>query len=104
MMEVDSVHSIIEQYIKPPIYASSDYVTRMLQASPRNAYVVKSMDYDFFLNYVDLDSNFKSIRHGRKKGDPVVVNIRGLKYLPDGSVLYKLRHIDEWTMIPQRRV
>lgn len=58
MMEVDSVHSTIEQYIKAPIYAPSDYVTRMQQARPRNPYVVKSIHYDFFLNYEALESNF----------------------------------------------
>ncbi|CAG4955076.1 unnamed protein product [Parnassius apollo] len=103
MMEVDSVHSTIEQYIKPPIYAPSDYVARMQQARPRNPYDVKSIHYDFFLNYEELESNFKSIRPGKKKGDPVVVDIRGLKYLSDGSVLCKLRHPDEWTILPQRR-
>lgn len=103
MMEVDSVHSTIERYIKPPIYAPSDYVVRMQQARPRNPYDVKSIHYDFFLNYEELPSNFKSIRPGKKKGDPVVVDVRGLKYLPDGSVLYKLRHTEEWTVLPQRR-
>lgn len=103
MMEVDSVHSTIEQYIKPPIYAPSDYITRMQQARPRNPYDVKSIHYDFFLNYENIKSNFKSIRPGKKKGDAVVVDIRGLKYCLDGSVLYKLRHNNEWTILPQRR-
>lgn len=103
MMEVDSVHSTIEQYIKPPIYAPSDYVTRMRQARPQKPYDVKSIHYDFFLNFEELESNLKSIRPGKRKGDPVVVDIRGLKYLPDGSILYRLRHIDQWTILPQRR-
>jgi len=29
MMEVDSVHSTLEHYFKPPIYSPSDYITRM---------------------------------------------------------------------------
>lgn len=64
----------------------------MQQARPKYPYDVKSVHY-----------NFKSIRPDKKKGDPVVVDIRGLKYTPDGSVLYKLRHNDEWTTLPQRR-
>lgn len=48
MMEVDSVHSTIEQYIKPPIYAPSDYLTRIRQARPQKPYDVKSIHYDFF--------------------------------------------------------
>lgn len=103
MMEVDSVHSTIEQYIKPPIYSPSDYITRMRQARPQQPYDVKSIHFDFFLNYEELESNLKSIRPGKKKGDPVVVDIRGLKYSPDRSIFYRLRHIDQWTILPQRR-
>lgn len=103
MMEVDSVHSTIEQYIKPPIYAPSDYLTRIRQARPQKPYDVKSIHYDFFLNFEDLESNLKSIRPGKKKGDPVVVDIMGLKYLPNGSILYRLRHDDEWSLLQQRR-
>ncbi|KAH9632642.1 hypothetical protein HF086_008469, partial [Spodoptera exigua] len=103
MMEVDSVHSTIEQYIKPPIFAPSDYITRIRQARPQKPYDVKSIHYDFFLNFEEMESNLKSIRPGKKKGDPVVVDIRGLKYLSDGSVFYRLRHVDEWSVLPQRR-
>lgn len=98
-----SIQQLSSRYIKPPIYAPSDYVARMKQARPRNPYDVKSIHKDFFLNYEELESNFKSIRPGKKKGDPVVVDIRGLKYLTDGSVFYKLRHNDEWAILPQRR-
>ncbi|CAG9794569.1 unnamed protein product [Diatraea saccharalis] len=103
MMEVDSVHSTIEQYIKPPIYAPSDYIIRMRQARPQKPYDVKSIHYDFFLNFEELESNLKSIRPGKKKGDPVVVDIRGLQYLPDGTILYRLRHFAEWSLLQQRR-
>ncbi|CAH0663758.1 unnamed protein product [Spodoptera exigua] len=48
MMEVDSVQSTIEQYIKPPIFAPSDYITRIKQARPQKPYDVKSIHYDFF--------------------------------------------------------
>lgn len=103
MMEVDSVHSTIEQYIKPPIFAPSDYITRVRQARPQKPYDVKSIHHDFFLNFEEMESNLKSIRPGKKKGDPVVVDIRGLKYLSDGSIFYRLRHVDEWSILPQRR-
>lgn len=103
MMEVDSVHSTIERYIKPPIYAPSDYIARIQQARPKNPYIIKSIHYEFFVNYEGMESNFKSIRPGKKKGDPVVVDIRGLKYASDGSVFYRLRHNDPWASLPQRR-
>ncbi|CAH0716672.1 unnamed protein product, partial [Brenthis ino] len=103
MMEVDSVHSTIEQYIKPPIFAPSDYIVRMRQARPQKPYDIKSVHYDFFLNFEEMESNLKSIRPGKKKGDPVVVDIRGLKYLSDGSIFYRLRHVDEWSVLPQRK-
>lgn len=47
MMEVDSIHSTIEKYIKPPIYAPSDYVVRMRQARSHNPYEIKCVHYDF---------------------------------------------------------
>ncbi|CAH0727304.1 unnamed protein product, partial [Brenthis ino] len=50
-----------------------------------------------------MESNLKSIRPGKKKGDPVVVDIKGLKYLSDGSIFYRLRHVDEWSVLPQRK-
>ncbi|CAH0719302.1 unnamed protein product, partial [Brenthis ino] len=54
MMEVDSVHSTIEQYTKPPIFAPSDYIARMSQARPQKPYDIKSVHYDFFLNFEEM--------------------------------------------------
>ncbi|GLV33375.1 hypothetical protein CBL_20118, partial [Carabus blaptoides fortunei] len=45
MMESDAVHSSLDAYFKPPIYAPSDYVSRMRQARNHHPYNVHSIDY-----------------------------------------------------------
>lgn len=102
MMEVDSVHSILERLFKPPIYTPNDYISRMHQARPQQPFIIHHLDYTFFSNFQDLPNNFQSIRPGKKAGDPVVTDIRGLLY-KNGTVSYKLRHTDNWTVLPQRR-
>lgn len=103
MMEVDSVHSAIEHYIKPPIYAPQDYVTKMRQARPKQPYDIRVVHYDFFKDYENLVTNYQSIRPGKRKGDPTVNDIRSFKYTPSGDVYFKLRHPEDYTILPQRR-
>lgn len=102
MMEVDSVHSTLEKKFKSPIYTPTDYISRMLQARPSQPYIVHYLEYTFFKNYEDCPGGFSSIRPGRKTGDATVTDIRGLLYF-SGEVKYKLRHIDDWANLPQRR-
>lgn len=103
MMEVDSVHSTIEHYIKPPIYAPQDYVKRMRQARPKQPYDIRVLHFDFFKDYEHLATNFQSIRPGKKKGDPTVNNVRAFLYKPTGEVCFKLRHPQDYVLLPQRR-
>lgn len=103
MMEADSVHSTLEALFKPPICSPGDYVSRMRTARPKKPYIVKQVDHTFFMDYENQLNNYKSIRPGRKTGDATVVDIRALQYLPSGVVKFKLRHSDDWSILPQRR-
>jgi hypothetical protein len=103
MMEVDSVHSSLEKQFKAPIFTPSDYISRMSQARPSQPYIVHHLDFTFFQNYEGVPGGFTSIRPGKKTGDPTVTDIRGLLYV-NGDVKYKLRHSDNWTTLPQRRI
>ncbi|GBP84658.1 hypothetical protein EVAR_58881_1 [Eumeta japonica] len=64
-------------------------------------YDVTYLNYSFFQSF-DKVGFFKSIRPGRGKRDPKVTDIRALRYTPSG-VLFKLRFIEEWTVLPQRK-
>ena len=51
-----------------------------------------------------LQSEFlSSIRQGSSAGDPQVVDLRCLQYLPDGSMRYKINYTDQWRPQPQRQ-
>lgn len=105
-MECDSVHSAIERALKhKEIYLPSDYIKITKQARLKNPYVVKSMDFDFFLNYGHKDSlKYSSIRPSKLNNDvnAVVTNIRALKYF-DGKIFFKLSFSDEeFTVVPTR--
>lgn len=102
MMEADSVHSALEHYFYPPIYAPSEYIARMRMARRELPYNIKFLDYKFFKKY-DMPSNFTSIRPGKRKLDPVVVDIRQLKYLPDGKVLFTLDYSENWQTLDYKR-
>lgn len=102
MMQVDSVHSTLEHLFKPPIYSPNDYINLMARARPTRPYVVHHLEYKFFKNY-ERTCQLDSIRPGKKAGDPVVTDIRELLY-KDGDIFFKLRHPDEWKILPQRRL
>nr|CAH7723171.1 unnamed protein product [Callosobruchus chinensis] len=88
MMEVDAIHSSLEHYFKPPLYVPIDYVNRMRQARAKQPYLVNYVHYWFFKNFESLPTNFKSIRPGKKTGDPTVGDIRALRY-DKGQVDFK---------------
>lgn len=104
MMEADSVHATLEKYFKPPINSPSDYIAFMRAARPSHPYNVKVLDYRFFKNFEKLDSNLAALRPGKNRaGEPQVVDIRALLYKSDGSILFKINHADDYTLLPQRR-
>lgn len=103
-MEADSVHSVIERKLKnKKIYLPSDYV-RVIEEARMNPrpYDVQYLSHDFFLNFEGINT-LKSIRPGDKAGDPVVHDIRALRYEPDGSIHFKLMLDDEWAPVPMKR-
>lgn len=102
MMEADSVHSALEHYFYPPINSPSDYIARMRMARPNLPYAIKVLDYTFFKKF-EQPSNFQSIRPGKRAKDPTVVDIRQIKYLPDGKVFYTLDYSENWHELPHHR-
>lgn len=104
MMEADSVHATLEKYFKPPINSPSDYFAKMRVARPTQPYNVRVLDYAFFKNYEKLESNLNSLRPGRNRaGDPVVTDIRAIKYLSNGEIFFKINHSDVYQILPQRK-
>lgn len=101
-MEVDSVHSTLEKLCTPPLYSPGDYINRMGKARSTQPYTINHLEYRFFKNYEAVPSNYNSIRPGKKAGDPTVTDIRVLLY-KNGDTMYKLRHTENWTLLPQRR-
>jgi len=55
----------------------------------------------FFKNFSAL-KYYTSIRPGSKLGDPVVTDIRVLKYTQDGVIQYKLNFADDYQYLPRR--
>lgn len=101
-MEADSMHSTIERKIKNrTINVPADYVSICQQArlNPR-PYVVKYLAHNIFKK-MDALKFYSSIRPGKKSGDPVVTQIRALKY-QDGQIQFKFNFSDEWINLPQR--
>lgn len=102
-MECDSMHSTIERKLRKRIInVPADYVQvcQTARESPR-PYHVEYLDYTFFRNFEKLKF-IPSIRPGRKTGDPTVTDIRALQYNPDGTILFKTRHVEEWKSLPHR--
>ena len=103
-MECDSMHSTIERRLRNcRVYVPADYVGVFEDARISPApYTVHYIDHTFFNNYSTLNY-YRSIRPGTKTGDPVVTDIVGLCYKPDGTVLFKLSFDEEWAPLPEMR-
>lgn len=82
-MEVDSVHSLIEQRVKnAKIYCPADYVEIIQEArQTTKPYTIKYVQHNFFKDFSNI-GELKSIRPGRAVGDPTVTDLRCLKYHP----------------------
>ncbi|CAG4945373.1 unnamed protein product [Parnassius apollo] len=80
--ECDSVHSTIERKLKNrEIHLPSDYVTITKEGRSTNPYEAINVDHEFVKDYARPENMlYKSIRPGRKSGDPQVVDIRVIKY------------------------
>ncbi|VDI01121.1 Hypothetical predicted protein [Mytilus galloprovincialis] len=101
-MECDSIHSTIERKLRnKPIYCPQNYIDLIKDARPHQPYDVKYLSHEFFGKYSEL-KYYSSIRPGNRVGDPVVTNIRVLKYTEDGSIQYKLDFSDQYQDLARR--
>lgn len=103
-MECDSVHSAIERKTKnKEIYLPSDYVKLTREARKKNPYETICVNFDLIKDYADTKTHvYKSVRPGKKAGDPQVVDIRQIMYEPENIIKVKLNHDDDWINLPQR--
>lgn len=102
-MECDSMHSTIERKISGRVInVPADYVN-LLKTARKNPkpYDVQYLNHTYFKDFSKINF-FNSIRPGRKTGDPTVKDIRALKYNADRSIEYKIRHSDEFQILPVR--
>ncbi|CAG9814304.1 unnamed protein product [Phaedon cochleariae] len=104
-VEADSIHSTIERKLRHTnISVPADYVAicRSARRYPR-PYTVYYLGHGFFKDFSKL-SFLKSLRPGKRVGDPHVTDIRSLKYTPDGTIGYKLRHSENYMDLQFSRV
>lgn len=102
-MECDSVHSAIECKLKgKEIYLPQQYIaiTKTARSDPM-PYEALYLDYTFFTDF-SKELIYKSIRPGKKAGDPVVTDVRVLEYRPNGTIWYKIDFDDELQPLPHR--
>ena len=99
-MEVDSVHSEIEGKLKGrQIFWPAEYIDVITAARRDLPYAVKQVDHTFFRDFSKLNC-LSSIRPGSSAGDPQIVDLQCLQYLPDGSMSCKISYTDQWRPLP----
>lgn len=103
-MECNSMQSVIERALKnKKINIPTDYVYIAKTACKKKPYDVHYLYHHFFKDVEHTLKFHKSIRPGKRTGDPTVTNIRALKYTPDGRIEFKLRHsATDWEELPTR--
>ncbi|CAG4985226.1 unnamed protein product [Parnassius apollo] len=103
-MEVDSIHACIERKMKAKVInPPAEYlgVCKEARVNPK-PYNVHYLTHEYFNSYSDL-AFFKSIRPGRKPRDPVVTDIKALKYTSSEDIFYKIKFSEPWSTLPQRK-
>ena len=65
----------------------------------RETVQIHYISHDFLKNDSQL-LFYSSIRPGSKVGDPQVVDLRVIQYLPDGNIKYKLQFSEDWQDFP----
>ncbi|KAF2889367.1 hypothetical protein ILUMI_16806 [Ignelater luminosus] len=76
MIECDSIHATLQEYLIPPINTPSDHVAQMRNARPKQPYHIKVVDYTYFKNFEIVLFGLHSLRSGKKVGEPVVTDMR----------------------------
>ncbi|XP_072393717.1 uncharacterized protein [Diabrotica undecimpunctata] len=95
-MEADSVYSQIERQVRTRSFnVPADYCDALKKARTKpKPYDVKYLNHSFFFNIEGTRKNIKSIRPGKRCGDPCVADIVALQYQLD-LINYKLRFTQE---------
>lgn len=105
-MECDSVHARIENTLKGrEIYIPHDYVryTELARKKP-SPYVAEKLSFSDFKDFsAKKYQRYPTIRPGRIKNDPVVTDLRVLRYLPNGDIEYKVNFDKDYKLLPQRK-
>lgn len=101
-MECDSTHAACERALRDKkIYVPSNYKTYTEKACPKQPYKVEFLKHDFFKTHSDL-AYYSTICPGYKVGDPVVTDIRQLRY-KERSLEYILDYCEsDFLLLPQR--
>ncbi|KAF6210059.1 hypothetical protein GE061_015815 [Apolygus lucorum] len=60
------------------------------------------LDYTFFKDFTKNEI-YHSIRPGRVAGDPTVVDLRAIKYTPEGRIFYKLNFDENYQEMQNRK-
>ena len=102
-MEVDSIHSSIETRLnKRNIYYPGQYVELFKECRPKQPYEVIELTHEFFLDFSGV-KYVESIRPGRGAGDPVVHDLRALRYTHSPpAIAYKTSFNEDYKDLPQR--
>lgn len=96
-MEVDSVHSTIERLInKKELFLPHELLAETVAAKATPfPYRAVEVYHDYFRDFSDqTNMRYDSIRPGNKASDPCVVDIRWLRYIPEGKILNELQYDD----------
>lgn len=105
-MECDSSHSLIERRLKgKDIFLPTDYINIIKDARKKPVPLeVEYLDHSYFLNFDNPNlMRYNSIRPGKLKSPLKVTDIRCLKYLPSGEILFKTKYDDPYAFLPQRQ-
>ena len=104
-IECDSIHSLIERRTKCDIFTPREYVLAMEMAREiPSAYKVTEVQFSDAKN---LSGDYlKSVRPGKKTGDPTVSDVCAYGYALNDvgapQVFYKLDCVDNWHELPTR--
>lgn len=104
-MECDSVHSVIERKMKTTDHYLPSQLFNLATEARRYPFPYKNklLEFSFFSDYsIKNLMIYDSIRPGKKSFDPVVTDIRVLKYCAKGVILYKINYNDDFTEMPRR--
>ena len=105
-MEVDSVHGHIEGKMgKTEMYLPHHFIQKTEEARIQggNPYRAVYLEHGFFQDYSGPENMiYSSIRPGNSKGEPVVQDLRWIRYEPHGEIKYKCTYDAELQSLPRR--